>query len=121
MRVEIDQSGRIEYTRKPTVLAFSNSKQYSIMISASEKQYLQRIYHKAGKSRILMIKTSAVLIYLLIKHKLKSGDEVIIDREYEGYDRVIKEYLLQFAKKDNLIIEKSSIHFGNMRVQEKES
>lgn len=38
MQIEIDQSGKIEDTRKDTVLAFSNGKNYSILIPAEVKR-----------------------------------------------------------------------------------
>lgn len=114
MKIEIDQSGRIEYTRKPTVLALSNSISHSVIISASDKQYLQRVYRKAGKSKILMIKTFSVLIYLLIKDHLKSKDVVVIDIEYTGYNKIIKDYLLGFCDNQNVKISKTKIHFGNI-------
>lgn len=43
MRIEIDQSGRIEYTSHKTVLAFSNVKQ----IGSENKK---KIYEKPKKS-----------------------------------------------------------------------
>lgn len=114
MKIEIDQSGRIEYTRKPTVLAFSNSKYHSIIIMAADKQYLQRIFRKAGKSKILMLKTFSALVFLLIKDHLKSIDEVIIDVEYTGYNKMIKEFLLEFCNNQNVKTGKTNINFGNI-------
>lgn len=99
MKIKIDQSSRIEYTRKPTVLAYSNSEDYSVIILASDKQqYLQRIFRKAGKSKTLMIKTFSAMIYMLTKDHLKPADEIIIDREYTGYDKTIKEFINYFLR-----------------------
>ena len=114
MKIEIDQSGRIEYTRKPTVLAFSNSKCHSIIMMSADKQYLQRIFRKAGKSKILMIKTFSALVFLLIKDHLKSINEVVIDIEYTGYNKIIKEFLLEFCNNQNVKIGKTNIRFGNI-------
>ena len=41
MKIEIDQSGKVEETNKPTVIGFSNSLQRTILITAKEKQKLQ--------------------------------------------------------------------------------
>jgi hypothetical protein len=38
MKYQIDQSGRVEFTSKPTVIAFSNGKNKAIYISAVEKR-----------------------------------------------------------------------------------
>lgn len=47
MKIEIDQSGKIEQTSELTVIAFSNGKSATIMISASE---IQKKFRKIGKS-----------------------------------------------------------------------
>lgn len=114
MRIEVDQSGRIEYTRKPTVLAFSNSNARSIIISASEKQYLQRIFRKAGKSRLLMFKTFAAMILILLKSKTKHTTEVVIDREYDGYDSLLMGVLNELNQKENFELDLTQICFKNI-------
>ncbi|MBD3279668.1 MAG: hypothetical protein GF390_03080 [Candidatus Pacebacteria bacterium] len=40
MKLEIDQSGKVEYTSHDTVLAFSNGKQGSIFLPAKDKKIL---------------------------------------------------------------------------------
>jgi len=49
MRIEIDQSGKIENTAKPTVIAFSGKRDKSLIIFAGEKQKLQNHFRKIGK------------------------------------------------------------------------
>ena len=72
MKIYIDQSGKIEDTAKPTVLAFSNRTSGSIIIRAIEKRKLQNIYRKAGKPKTFIVQVFASMVYLLIKfHKLK--------------------------------------------------
>lgn len=41
MKIEIDQSGKIEDTSKHTFLAFSNSEHFVLKISGTEKRKLQ--------------------------------------------------------------------------------
>lgn len=53
MKIEIDQSGRVEYTNKPTVIGFSNHKNKTIIIFATEKQKLQRYFRKINKQEII--------------------------------------------------------------------
>jgi hypothetical protein len=38
MKVEVDQSGKIGDTKVPTVLAFSNGKKFTVLISAKVKR-----------------------------------------------------------------------------------
>lgn len=114
MRIEIDQSGRIEYTRKPTVLAFSNSRTRSIIISASEKQFLQRVFRRANKSRIMMAKTFAVLMYLLVKDSLGQIREIIVDQEYEGHDKQLTQLFCDVVQKSDPLIKIPLVHFRNI-------
>src|SRR3989344_7489468 len=99
MRIEIDQSGRVEYTSQPTVIAFANSKTYSIIFLSRDKKYLQKIFRKAGVPNLFVNKTFAILIFLLIKDFLKSINQIIIDHEYLGHDKVIKQFLLELLRR----------------------
>lgn len=111
MKIEIDQSGRVEYTSQPTVIAFSNSENRSVIINSKDKKYLQQLFRKAGKSNIFVYKTFSVLIFYLIKDKLKSIRQIIIDEEYTGYDKLIKQFIVELAVKHNYQLEPDIIHF----------
>ena len=54
MRIEIDQSGKIENTNKNTIIAFSNNKFKSIFISAKDKREIQKFFRRIGKPRIFV-------------------------------------------------------------------
>ena len=110
MKIEIDQSGRIEYTNKPTVIGFSNSKDKTIIIFSTKKQKLQRYFRKIGKPRLFVYATFAFLIYLLLKHE-RGIDEICIDEEYTGQGALIKNYLLIFFRKSGREMDKRSIYF----------
>lgn len=56
-KYQIDQSGKIEQTNKLTIVAFSNDKSGSVLLSASDKRVLQEIYRKAGKPRVFPTQT----------------------------------------------------------------
>lgn len=111
MRVEIDQSGKIEDTNKPTVVCFSNSESRSILIKAKDKQQLQQIFRKAGKPKMFVVQTFSCLIYQLLKDSLLKIDQMVIDREYPGYENLIKSYLVQLAKADSKNLFSDVIHF----------
>ncbi|MFH0863574.1 MAG: hypothetical protein V1858_00585 [Candidatus Gottesmanbacteria bacterium] len=97
MIYQIDQSGKIEDTSKPTVLALSNSKTYSIFISAKVKREIQEIYRRHGLTRFYIYETFSLGIYFLLRH-LKEKVEVVIDVEYEGWDKLISQLISIFLK-----------------------
>lgn len=102
MRIEIDQSGKIEYTSKPTAIGFANKKCRSIIILASEKQKLLKKFYKIDKPKVYRYKVFAILIYLLIKNE-KSLSQITIDKEYPGQENLIKSYLLNYLRKSHKI------------------
>lgn len=111
MKVEIDQSGKIKATNKPTVVGFSNSESGSILIKGKDKRQLQQIFRKAGKPRMFVIQTFSCLIYLLLKDFLLKISQMVIDREYPGYENLIKSYLVQLAKSDSKTLFSDTVHF----------
>lgn len=111
MKILIDQSNKIEYTRRDTVLAFSNGKQKSILIKAKDKREIQKIFREAGKPYIFIYKTFAILIYLLIKDNLGKVQQIAIDKEYAGQESVIKNFLLELLRKHGSILRAEDISF----------
>lgn len=95
MRIQIDQSGKIEDTTSDTVLAFCDGKTRSILIGKKEKRGLQEFFRRAHKGKIFVSKTFAILIFLLIKNDLQRIQHISIDLEYPGRDYLIKDYLLR--------------------------
>lgn len=111
MRIEIDQSGKIEKTNKITIIAFSNTDCRSISITGKDKRMIQAIYRKKGQPKIFRYKLFAVLIFALIKDVIKPSDLIIIDREYLGYEKLIKGFILEIARKKGFKIHKENIKF----------
>jgi len=112
MRIEIDQSGKIEKTSKLTTIAYSNGKSQSILITAKDKKSIQSLFRKIGQPKIFVCKLFAVLIFVLLKDEFKSQNQIIIDQEYPGYDSLIKDILFDVAKLNNIKIDPKSIAFG---------
>lgn len=96
MKIYIDQSGKIEQTNKATVLAFSNTIQYAILIPAKVKRQLQGIYRRAGRPRIYIYKTFAAGVFFLIEKYLPKITELVIDIEYPGKEILIREMILGY-------------------------
>jgi len=111
MKIEIDQSGKVENTSKNTIIAFSNSKFKSILISARDKREIQKFFRRIGKPRIFVYRVFAILIFLLIKKDLREIKEIIIDTEYTGKSSLIKNFILQEIKKINPSFSKDDIDF----------
>lgn len=111
MKILIDQSGKIEYTSKNTIVAFSNGKQKSLLIRSKGKREIQEIFRDAGKPDIFVYKTFAILIYLLIKDDLKKIQQIAIDREYHGKESLIKNFLLEILRKNGSNFNPEDISF----------
>jgi len=114
MTYYIDQSGKIEFTKEDTVLAYSNGKQKSIIIKASIKRKIQKMFREAGKPEIYIYKTFSALIFLLIKDDLKNIKQLIIDREYKGKENLIKSYLTQILLKKYIKEKIPNIYFAEI-------
>lgn len=98
MRVEIDQSGKIEETGKLTIVAFANGRVKILKISSSEKRKLLSTLRELDHPRKTFIyKAFSALIFLL----LASGDvrEVLVDNEYPGHEATIKDWVLKLFRK----------------------
>jgi hypothetical protein len=94
MRIEIDQSGKIENTSKHTIIAFSNHKFRSILMSAKEKREVQKVFRNIGKPRLFVYRLFAIMIFLLVREHIKEIREIIIDTEYPGNEALIKNFIL---------------------------
>lgn len=111
MKIEIDQSGKIEETQRDTVLALSNGKSFSVKIAGRTKRRLQDIFRHIGEPRTFVITIFVVGVYELVKNNLKSVDQIILDIEYPGFEKIIIQIL------ERILIEKGftttpAIHFG---------
>jgi len=103
MRIEIDQSGRIEYTNQPTMLAFSNSQSGLLIILSREKKLVQKYFRKIGKPRLFAYLTFAAGIYLLVRNVVRNRDQLIIDREYPGYEKLISRKVKELVLEDSKV------------------
>lgn len=112
MRVEIDQSGKIEDTGRNTVLAFSNEIWSAIVIPAKVKRQMQEILRRRGKPKIFVLRTFAAGIVLLIKNYQKQMSDVQIDNEYPGNEMVIKSAIIQMLRDQE--IREPNIYFGRI-------
>ena len=111
MKIQIDQSGKLEMTKRHTVIAFSNGINFTAIISAKDKKYLQSIFRKAGTPKIFIYKTFAVIIYIITRKYIKKIDEIAIDIEYPGYNKLIKQLIIEIFKKNKIEFDINIIYF----------
>lgn len=103
MNIQVDQSGKIEQTDKDTVLAFSNDKDFAILIPRRIKRQLQDFFRRKGQPQIFVYKVFSAGVVLLLRDYLNKVNRVTIDEEYFGKEKIIKsmidEMLSRFSKK----------------------
>ena len=113
MKVEIDQSGKIGDTKVPTVLAFSNGKQYAILIPATVKrECIQKLRGKGRLETRVYIQLFSVSLFLLLKREFRALEQIIIDFEYPGHEAKIKEHLINLFQRAGVRLRPSKIQFG---------
>lgn len=97
LRIEVDQSGKVEQTNRSTVLAYSNSRRYAVeVLSTTKQEILRRLREQGRSSRASVQLVFAALVALLLKDVVEQADSVVIDSEYTGQDAAIKGQLLAF-------------------------
>ncbi len=112
MRIEVDQSGKIEQTDMDTVVAFRNDEQYSVLLKKKIKVEVLTEYRHKYKD--IHYRLFAILILYCIKNYLHKIQLIIIDIEYERRDIDIKIHLLRLVWKDYPNFDKRLIRFENI-------
>ena len=115
MTYEIDQSNKIENSGD-TALAVSNDEDYTIRTPAKEKQTAVAAlrWHPRGKRRKLVyLRLFAVALYYLIR-ELSPGELIVVDVEYDGHEKDIKNLLLRLLWQDVPDFDADNITFGRV-------
>lgn len=105
MHADVDMSGRIEETNRPTAIALANGVTYCLRISATEKQILLETLKKQRPergSKLRHVLVFSTLVFFLIKDRGQKLQRVFIDLEYSGYEASIKEHILNLARRYEL-------------------
>ncbi|MEZ4711622.1 MAG: hypothetical protein R3A44_30790 [Caldilineaceae bacterium] len=112
MRIEIDQSGRFEYTRQHTVLAFSNGRQGTILIPAKTKRAcIEHIRNRGIKPPRQQTMLFATALYLLVRERINSSTTLVIDKEYFGNEGLVKSHLMNLLSRAGKWVESDQIQF----------
>ncbi len=97
MKIEIDQSGKIEQTELDTVIALSNKIKYTLILRRRSKRTLQSFFRQKGQPRVFIYRTFAALIAIVLS-KVKSDTKIIIDSEYLSHKGILKEQIKHYMK-----------------------
>jgi len=120
MHIEIDQSGRVEYTGHDTIFAFSDAINRAIRIPAQVKRdcqsYLRSRARTKATTKTYWFKIFAAAVFLLIQDHLDQLDSIKIDTEFEGQEvqATIKNLLLNHIWKQKPLFDKRRITFRRL-------
>ena len=113
MQIEVDQSGKIGKTNEDTILAFSNGKQFTVLIPRSVKQRcLRELRNQGYEPHTIYLQMFVIGLYFLLREHMQRVALVIIDIEYQGYEVKIRRFLLNLLRRDGLNVDKTQIGFG---------
>lgn len=116
MRIEVDQSGKIEQTEMDTVVAFSNNHQYAVLLPKELKRIL---INKYRKEKQVILKLFVICVYYTIRDYLHQIELIVIDNEYEGKQNYIKSLLFDFIRKDYRDFDKNLIRIAHITKKSK--
>jgi hypothetical protein len=96
MKVEVNQSNKIEQTNKDTIIGLADDETFTILIKAKIKRKLQEEFKKQGKPGLFVYRTFIAGVILALRHaQLKNLTRVVIDEEYYGKERLLKSMFLE--------------------------
>ncbi|MEK7500182.1 MAG: hypothetical protein AAB649_06270 [Patescibacteria group bacterium] len=91
MRIEIDQSVKIEQLSRDTIIALSNDIEFTVTISSKIKRKLQQEFRTLGKQKLFRYRTFMAGVVLLVHYApLKNIPSVTLDREYAGHEKILR-------------------------------
>jgi len=113
MHIEVDQSGKIGKTNEDTVLALANSENFAVLIPRKVKQGCLHILRTQGLSpETIYLRLFVVGLYFLLRSYISKTEWILIDTEYLGKDKLIKERLYNLLPRSDIIAHKNQITFG---------
>lgn len=115
MHIEVDQSVKIEQTFGDTVLAYSDAKQFAILIPAQVKR--KALVHLRGRDwfgKRAVLPCFAAGLFLLLKDIASQVTLISIDQEYQGHEGDIKTMLLRHMRRVGLELNPDVIRFERL-------
>lgn len=110
--VEVDQSGRIEFTKHDTVLAFSDGINYSIRIPRAVKRNCINELRARGLSGVTFyVQLFATGLFLLLRDHISNLAQITIDIEFLGKDDDTKRHLMNMLLRAGYKVKARQIQF----------
>lgn len=100
MKIEIDQSGKVEETARRT--AIGDSLGNVVVMSAADKKAIQALYRSIGQPRSFVIQLFSLLVTFVIARSVSETHTYTIDPEYPGKEEEILTWISYFAHKLSL-------------------
>lgn len=102
MRIEIDQSGKVEHTRVNTALAFSNSESSAVLIPGVEKRrYVREMKRRGHTGFEPYLHLFVAGVFLLIQEYLPAITHIVIDVENQGHEKALRRLLLKHIRQSH--------------------
>ena len=110
--VEVDQSGRIEFTRDDTVMALSDGINNTLLVEARVKRAcVTELRNRGISGPTLYVRLFATGLYFLLKGHIQQLSRVVIDIEYFGKEAQIKEHLINLLRRAGCVVHADQIQF----------
>jgi len=109
MKIEIDQSGKVEATAVKTVVCDSLGN--CIVVSSEDKKTIQELYRIAGRPKMFVYELFSLLCALVIKLSYSRAHTYRIDVEYFGQEDLLTRLILQNLQKMKIYISSGQINF----------
>lgn len=95
MKIEIDQSNKIENLNKDTIIGLSNSKVFTIRIKRQIKRKLKEEFRRKGQPQLFVFRTFIAGVVLLLRNAGIKEGSIFIDEEYSGNEKILKSMFLE--------------------------
>lgn len=117
MHADIDMSGRIEETNRPTAVGLVNGVSFCVYISGVEKRKVIATLKERYPDRAITfihVLVFTVLLYYVLQPHIERLALVTIDLEYTGHDALIKNRVLTLLHNAGLRAEKEQLTIGRV-------
>jgi hypothetical protein len=115
MHIEIDQSGKVEDTSRPTVLAFANHIRVAVVIPAAvKKECLAVLRRRSDFPQVYILQIFTAGLVCLLRDYLFQIETITIDLEYPGHEADIKGILLNAIRRVRRDFSKQQISFRSV-------
>jgi hypothetical protein len=117
MQADVDMSGRIEETNRPTALALANGVTVCVWISGRDKWAVIEALQKDKPERerkFIHVRVFSTLLFLLLKDHIRKLSQVRIDLEYVGHEPDIKDWVMTLCRRAGIAVHRDQITFGQI-------